>query len=93
MLSRRKFIQQTSFSTAALLAGRWVRAEDSPVQRLVILHTNDVHSRLEAFPMDGSRNQGAGGIAARARLIQQIRSEEEHVLLLDAGYFSGHTLF
>ncbi|RXK62568.1 bifunctional metallophosphatase/5'-nucleotidase [Lacibacter luteus] len=94
MLSRRKFIQHTSLSTAAVLAGQWATAEGAAVQRLVILHTNDVHSRLEAFPMDGSRNEGAGGIAARAKLISDIRAEEEHVLLLDAGdIFQGTPYF
>lgn len=94
MLSRRNFIQQTSLTAAGILAGQWATAEDVAVQRLVILHTNDVHSRLEAFPMDGSRNQGAGGIAARAKLINEIRSQEEHVLLLDAGdIFQGTPYF
>lgn len=94
MLNRRKFIQQTSLSAAALLAGQWAAAEDTAIQRLVILHTNDVHSRLDAFPMDGSRNQGAGGIAARAKLIEDIRAEGEQVLLLDAGdIFQGTPYF
>lgn len=62
--------------------------------RLTILHTNDVHSRLEPFPMDGGRNQGQGGVAARAALIRQIRQENEHVLLLDAGdIFQGTPFF
>ncbi len=52
---------------------------------LTILHTNDWHSRIEPFPMDGSKFQGQGGAALRAKLIQQIRSEEKNVLLLDAG--------
>jgi 5'-nucleotidase len=65
----------------------------SPI-RLTILHTNDTHSRLEPFPMDGGRNQGLGGIAGRAKLITQIRQEEEHVLLLDAGdIFQGTPYF
>lgn len=62
--------------------------------RLVVLHTNDVHSRLEPFPMDGGRNQGLGGVAARARAIEQIRAENEQVLLLDAGdIFQGTPYF
>ena len=94
MLSRRKFIQQTSFTTAALLAGKFAGAEEVTAQRLVILHTNDVHSRLDPFPMDGSRNQGLGGVAARANLINEIRAKEEHVLLLDAGdIFQGTPYF
>jgi 5'-nucleotidase len=63
-------------------------------QRLVILHTNDTHSRLDPFPMDGSRNQGLGGVAARAQLIREIREMEEQVLLLDAGdIFQGTPYF
>jgi len=52
---------------------------------LTILHTNDVHSRIDPFPMDGSRNQGLGGVARRATLVERIRSEQRNVLLLDAG--------
>ncbi len=64
------------------------------IVKLTILHTNDVHSRLEPFPMDGSRNQGLGGVAARAKMIEDIRSQEEHVLLLDAGdIFQGTPYF
>ena len=62
--------------------------------KLCILHTNDVHSRIEPFPMDGSRNQGRGGAARRAALVEKIRSEEEHVLLLDSGdIFQGTPYF
>jgi len=44
--------------------------------------------------MDGGRNQGLGGVAARAGLINKIRAEEEHVLLLDAGdIFQGTPYF
>ena len=98
MLNRRKFIAQTAFASGALITGSSIlntlRAEESTGQRLVILHTNDVHSRLDPFPMDGGRNQGLGGVAARAALIEKIRAEEEHVLLLDAGdIFQGTPYF
>lgn len=44
--------------------------------------------------MDGGRNQGLGGVAARAKLIADIRSKEEQVLLLDAGdIFQGTPFF
>lgn len=95
MLNRRHFIKQSAFTAGALLASQWALAEtDATPQRLVILHTNDVHSRLEPFPMDGSRNQGLGGVAARAQLINDIRSKNEQVLLLDAGdMFQGTPYF
>ncbi len=46
---------------------------------LTILHTNDVHATYEAD------STGYGGVARQATLVQQIRSEVEHVLLVDAG--------
>lgn len=95
---RRTFLKNT------LLAGGSVALASQPftnsllaaagTTRLTILHTNDVHSRLDPFPMDGSRNQGLGGVASRATLIQQIRQQNEHVLLLDAGdIFQGTPYF
>jgi len=62
--------------------------------KITILHTNDVHSRIEPFSMDGSRNQGLGGVARRSTIIQQVRDQEQHVLLLDAGdMFQGTPYF
>jgi 5'-nucleotidase len=53
-----------------------------------------VHSRIDAFPMDGGQYQGLGGVAARSYLINKIRREEENVLLLDAGdIFQGTPYF
>jgi 5'-nucleotidase len=97
MQSRRKFITQTVLATGTLLAHNSLFAEiqkEKILKKLTILHTNDVHSRLEPFPMDGSRNQGLGGVAARAQLIQEIRNEGGEVLLLDAGdIFQGTPFF
>jgi 5'-nucleotidase len=62
--------------------------------KLTILHTNDVHSRVEPFPMDGSKYQGLGGTARRAALINKIRLAERNVLLFDAGdIFQGTPYF
>jgi 5'-nucleotidase len=64
------------------------------VVKLSILHTNDVHSRVEPFPMDGSKYQGLGGTARRAALINTIKASEENVLLFDAGdIFQGTPYF
>lgn len=96
MLSRKSFLKSAGISAGAMLAGPKIlqAAEYLSPLKLTILHTNDTHSRLEPFPMDGGRNQGLGGIAARAELIRKIRAEEEHVLLLDAGdIFQGTPYF
>jgi 5'-nucleotidase len=96
MLNRRKFLTQSALAAGALLAPPRLMAAglDYDVKKLTILHTNDVHSRIDPFPMDGGRNQGLGGVAARAALIETIRKEEEQVLLLDAGdIFQGTPYF
>lgn len=96
MLNRRTFISQSVLAAGSLLVGSKLSATESVEEaaKLTILHTNDVHSRIDPFPMDGGRNQGLGGVAARSQLIKQIRAEEEHVLLLDAGdIFQGTPYF
>ncbi|MEN9700320.1 MAG: hypothetical protein RLZZ301_1518 [Bacteroidota bacterium] len=62
--------------------------------KLVILHTNDTHSNIDPFPANHPKFPNQGGVAARAKLIKQIRQEEEWVLLLDAGdLFQGTPYF
>ena len=67
---------------------------DAEGVRLVVLHTNDTHSRMDPFPMDGGRFQGLGGAARRATLIRRVREANEHVLLVDSGdIFQGTPYF
>jgi 5'-nucleotidase len=62
--------------------------------KVTLLHTNDWHSRIDAFPKDGGKYAGMGGAATRAALIKKIRAEEEHIILLDAGdIFQGTPYF
>ena len=97
-INRRKFIQQSAVAGGALLTssllGNAYAEVPAAKDTLTILHTNDVHSRLDPFPMDGSKNAGLGGVAARAKIIKQIRQETDNVLLLDAGdIFQGTPYF
>ena len=95
-INRRGFIRTggTALAAMALSAYSLDALAAVDVKRLTILHTNDVHSRIEPFPMDGSKNQGLGGTARRAALIKKIRAEQENVLLLDAGdIFQGTPYF
>ena len=95
-MKRREFVQWVSTGIWAWQTGRLALEQlaEPDMHHLVILHTNDWHSRIEPFPMDGSRNQGLGGASKRAALIRQIRAESEHVLLLDSGdIFQGTPYF
>ncbi len=94
-MERRNFIRQLSAATFLLGSALPSWAVGTPIDtKLCILHTNDWHSRIEPFPNDGGRNAGMGGAARRAGLIDRIRQENEHVLLLDAGdIFQGTPYF
>jgi len=95
-LNRRGFIKTAAaFGVYGLVAHSPLNVfAKSKVTTVTILHTNDWHSRIEAFPMDGSSAQGLGGAAARVALIEKLRKECEHVLLLDAGdIFQGTPYF
>jgi len=94
MQTRRTFISNGVRIAVGCLLPHAALADDFTGEKLTILHTNDVHSRLEPFPMDGGRFQGQGGVAARAAIIRKIRAEEKNVLLLDAGdIFQGTPYF
>ncbi len=86
MITRRTFIQKTLLGTTALAISPdllWASAPDTI--KITILHTNDMHSRVEPFPNDGRKNAGLGGMARRAVLIKKIREQEPNVLVFDAG--------
>ncbi|WP_316752895.1 metallophosphatase [Pedobacter gandavensis] len=95
-INRRNFLKTGGIAAAAaalnLNALEAIAAGD--LVKLTILHTNDVHSRVEPFPMDGSKYAGLGGTARRAALIKSIRAQEKNVLLFDAGdIFQGTPYF
>lgn len=95
-LNRRKFLKTVGgiSAAAAMSTLPFDSFAASKKVTLTILHTNDVHSRIEPFPMDGGKYQGLAGVARRSTLINKIRSEEANVLLLDAGdMFQGTPYF
>ncbi len=95
-MNRRGFFK-TALAGSSLLAlnldaGSVFAADD--FVKLTILHTNDVHSRIDPFPPDDQNYPGRGGVARRAAMINRIRQEEKNVLLFDAGdIFQGTPYF
>ena len=59
--------------------------------KLVIMHTNDTHSQVEPTEKSSLKTANMGGYARRMGLIDQIRSTEKDVILVDAGDFSQGT--
>jgi len=65
MLTRKTFIYNNVMAAGTLFAGRSLLNELIAYEKgyqLTVLHTNDVHSRIDPFPMDGRSNQGLGGV-------------------------------
>lgn len=96
MQNRRTFLKKTIIAGSLMVSGGFPfrSLAGTGTHHLTLLHTNDTHSRLDPFPMDGGSLQGLGGVAVRKTLIEKIRQEQEHVLLLDAGdIFQGTPYF
>lgn len=95
-MERRKFIRNTAASTSLLTFGGLTlnSCTTSTKKHITILHTNDVHSHIDAFPNDHADFPGLGGLARRASLVHTIRKENPNTLLFDAGdIFQGTPYF
>ncbi|WP_300440834.1 metallophosphatase [Christiangramia sp.] len=95
-MKRKDFIHNTAAATAFLGFGGFSVFSLNPEKRkhITILHTNDVHSHIEAFGPEAGRNANMGGVARRASLVEKIRKENPNTLLLDAGdIFQGTPYF
>jgi 5'-nucleotidase len=95
-MERRNFIKQAgAAATLSMVGGLTLPSFIGKQQRhITILHTNDTHSQIEPFKPNHPRNPNQGGVARRATLIEQIRTENKNTLLLDAGdIFQGTPYF
>ena len=92
MSNRRKFIKNFGLGTVGLTMINHELIAQEDVKRITILHTNDMHSRIE--PFSSGSFKGIGGMAQRSSIINEIRKKEKNVLLFDAGdIFQGTPYF
>ncbi|OON69111.1 bifunctional metallophosphatase/5'-nucleotidase [Hymenobacter sp. CRA2] len=88
-MNRRDFIKSSAWGAAGLglLGPGLISSAAAAGQQvhLTILHTNDMHSRIDPFPKGSAQWADEGGMARRAALVAKIRQEQPNVLLLDAG--------
>jgi len=95
-MKRSEFIRNTFLLTGGILSAPTVlaQAKKNKTRKITILHTNDTHSNIEPFPSNHPKFPNQGGVVKRFSLINKIREEEEHVVLLDAGdIFQGTPYF
>ena len=92
MSNRRKFIKKIGLGAVGLTMINHELIAQEDVKRITILHTNDMHSRIE--PFSSGSFKGIGGMAQRSSIIDEIRKKEKNVLLFDAGdIFQGTPYF
>jgi 5'-nucleotidase len=93
-MERRKFIENSLLLTGTFaLSGINNSILAMPKEKkITILHTNDMHSRID--PFTSGKYTNIGGMARRATLIKKIREKEPNILLLDSGdVFQGTPYF
>jgi len=98
--TRRQFLQQGLVLGSGLLLPKWALAAAPRKAKLILLHTNDFHSRLEAFPSNHRTWPNQGGIAGLGGRIMQERYRADYAplpsyhLLVDSGdVFQGTPYF
>ncbi len=95
-MNRRAFIKNTLLTGSAItfrsdLAANALFSRD---KKLIILHTNDIHSRIEPFPAEAGRLANQGGLTKLAGLVKELRQTHGDLMLLDAGdVFQGTPYF
>lgn len=69
-------------------------ASNKNAEKITILHTNDLHSRIEPFSDRDPKYANLGGLSRLSTMVDSIRSTEKNVVLLDAGdIFQGTPYF
>lgn len=99
--NRRNFIKSAGLTAAGIslapnIIAQENKTEDGRSKKLTILHTNDMHSRVEPFPANHPQYPNMGGMARRAAMVNEIREQEgkDRVILLDCGdIFQGTPYF
>ena len=92
MNNRRSFLKRVSLGAVGLTIFNHKLLAQEDLIKITILHTNDMHSRIE--PFSSGKFKGFGGMAQRSSIIEEIRKKEKNVLLFDAGdIFQGTPYF
>ncbi|NDV59906.1 bifunctional UDP-sugar hydrolase/5'-nucleotidase [Bacteroides sp. 519] len=70
-----------------------VSVQAQKTKTLTILHTNDVHSRIEALSpeLENPVSAGNGGFLRIASYVNEVRKETSNLLVFDCGDFSQGT--
>ena len=74
MNNRRSFLKRVSLGAVGLTMFNHKLLAQEDLIKITILHTNDMHSRIE--PFSSGKFKGFGGMAQRSSIIEEIRKKE-----------------
>lgn len=89
MLNRRKFIKVVAATGVGLYAMPSFASNE--LQKITILHTNDMHCHFEPFDETDPKFGGRGGMNRISAYVKKMRAQNSDLLLLDSGDFSQGT--
>ena len=75
----------TKWLVLFLLFGGQLHAQET--KNIVILHNNDVHSRIEPMPESHPNYPNLGGVVRQQAYVEDVRKENKNVLLFSCGDF------
>lgn len=86
-INRRKFLRKIAIIGigSTFIPSLFSNSNKKKKRKLIVLHTNDFHSRIDAFPANHPKYPNQGGIRALKGMIDEVKSENTNVLLLDCG--------
>lgn len=99
MENRRTFIRKIALGSLGISSlypfnVRAINDSNEGYIKITILHTNDMHSRIDPFPKNHKKYSNLGGMSKMASMVSKIRKQEKNVVLLDAGdIFQGTPYF
>lgn len=92
-MKRRTFIKNNLLLAGGVFFGDSLFAQNVKSHHLHVFHTNDMHSRVEAFPLTHSKYPGMGGMVNLSGKLNKLRQSCPDSLLLDSGDFLQGTPF
>ena len=92
-MNRRKFIYNSSLASLSVIGLESCNLISNDV-KISILHTNDLHSQIEAFPTNHDKFPDRGGFARRGEIFKSLIKTNPNTLIFDAGdIFQGTPYF
>ena len=92
-MNRRKFIYNSSLASLSVIGLESCDLISNDV-KISILHTNDLHSQIEAFPANHDKFPDRGGFARRGEIFKSLIKTNPNTLIFDAGdIFQGTPYF